>query len=118
MDLFVFTFFGRRDDMASEFIQSVLKAEEECKNKELQAIKQAEEKKQRAKTDSARLISDAQKQVEKMLEDDKQAINTSTGQRLEKERKHIDEECAALSRTAGKNLDRVTDLVMEYLVRH
>ncbi len=104
--------------MASEFIKAVLEAEEECKNKELQAAKQAEEKKQKAKTDSARLISDARKQVEKMLEDDRQSINTSTGQRLEKERKHIDEECADLSRTAEKNLDKVTELVMKSLVGH
>ena len=104
--------------MASEFIQSVLKAEEECKNKELEAAKHAEEKKQKSKTDSAKIISDARKQVEKMLEDDRQAINTSTEERLEKERKHIDEECAGLSRTAEKNLDKVTELVMRSLVRH
>ena len=116
--MFAFAFFGRRDYMASEFIQSVLETEEECKNKEIRAAKQAEEKKQKAKTDSAKIISDAKKQVEKMLENDRQAIEVSIGQRLEKERKHIDDECAVLSETAEKNLDVVTETVVRSLVRH
>lgn len=117
-DLFVCSFFGRRDGMASEFIKSVLEAEEEFKKKELEVSRQAEEKKQKAKIDSAKLLSDSHKQVEKMLEDDRQAISISTRQRLEKEKKNIDEECAELSKTAEKNLDRVTELVMRSFARH
>ena len=104
--------------MASEFIKSVLEAEEEFKKKELEVSRQAEEKKQKAKIDSAKLLSDSHKQVEKMLEDDRQAISISTRQRLEKEKKNIDEECAELSKTAEKNLDRVTELVMKSFARH
>ena len=81
-------------------------------------LSRLKKKKQKAKTDSAKIISDAQKQVEKMLENDRQAIEVSIGQRLEKERKHIDDECAVLSETAEKNLDVVTETVVRSLVRH
>ncbi len=103
--------------MASDFINAVLKTEEECRQKETEARKQAEEKKLRAKIDSAQILSEAHRQVEKMLADDKAAISESTRIRFEKDRKKMEAECRKISEKAEKNLERVTLLAVEALVQ-
>lgn len=103
--------------MASELIKAILETEETCAVKENEAKKKAEAKKQQAKSDAAKIIADAHKQVEKMLEDDKAAISASAEQRLAKERKKTDVECGRLSEKAAKNLDRVTAMAAEALVK-
>ena len=101
--------------MASEIIKAILAAEEECKQKETEARKKAETKKRQAVIDAENLVSDAKKQVEKMVEDDKAAITKSADQRLEKQKAKFSTECDALSAKASKNLNRVTDMVIKSL---
>ena len=71
--------------MAKDFLKAILEAEENCRNKENEAKKKAEERKISARTDSEKCISDAKKDVEKMLEDDKKAVSKSIDIRLKKE---------------------------------
>ena len=101
--------------MASEIIKAVLQVEEECKQKESEAKKQAEIKKQEAQKSAQKIIEDAEKQVEKMLEDDYSAISDSSTRQLEKEKLKTKKQCDEISETAKKNLGRVTGLVIEML---
>jgi len=103
--------------MASEMIRAILAAEEECKQKETEARKNAEAKKQKAKEDADQLIADAKKQVDSMINDDAAAVSRSAELRLEKEKKKFSAECDALSAKASKNLNKVTDLVIESIVQ-
>ena len=101
--------------MASEIIKAVLQVEEECKQKESEAKKQAEIKKQEAQKNARKIIEDAEKQVEKMLKDDQAAISDSSQRQLEKEKLKTKKQCDEISATARKNLSRVTGLVIEML---
>ena len=94
-------------------IEAILQTEEECRKKEADAREHAEEKKRNARTDSARIISDARSEVDKMLRDDAAAIEKSSQLELERDRKKTDAQCSALCSKADKNLDRVTKLVVE-----
>ena len=101
--------------MASEIIKAVLQVEEECKQKESEAKKQAEIKKQEAQKNARKIIEDAEKQVEKMLKDDYAAISDSSTRQLEKEKLKTKKLCDEISETAQKNLGKVTELVIEML---
>lgn len=94
-------------------IEAILQTEEECRKKEADAREHAEEKKRNARTDSARIISDARREVDKMLRDDAAAIEKSSQLELERDRKKTDAQCSELCSKADKNLDRVTKLVVE-----
>ena len=83
--------------MASEIIKAVLQVEEECKQKESEAKKQAEIKKQEAQKSAQKIIEDAEKQVEKMLEDDYSAISDSSTRQLEKEKLKTKKQCDEIS---------------------
>ena len=106
---------GRGDIMASELIKAVLDAEKECKQKESDARKKAEDKKQSAILEAREIVENAEKQTDKMLKDDKQAISGSSKRQLEKDKQKTKKECDEISAAAAKNLDRVTRLVIEML---
>lgn len=101
--------------MAKDLLKSVLELEEQCRSREAEAKKLADAKKQKAKDDSAKLISDARKSVEKMLEDDAAAVTKSADLRLEKEKLKFKTECESLSKKAEGNRERVTALVIDAL---
>ena len=101
--------------MASELIKAVLEAEKECKQKEMNAREQAELKKQDTLLKAREIVENAEKQTDKMLKDDKQAISGSSKRQLEKEKQKTKKECDEISAAAAKNLDRVTRLVIEML---
>ena len=98
--------------MAKDFVRSILDTEEECKNKESQARKLAEDKKLDAKRQAEKFIIDANKDVDKMLEDDRQAVGKSIELRLEKEKVKVRGECDKLSALADKNRDNVIKLAL------
>ena len=54
--------------MAEEFIRSVLDTEEECRKKEANAKSLADTKKQNAKIEAERIILEAKKSVDEMLQ--------------------------------------------------
>ena len=99
--------------MAKDLLKAVLDVEEQCRSREAEAKKLAEAKKQKAKSDSAKLISEAKKSVEKMLEDDSAAVTKSADARLEKEKVKFRAECDELSKKADGNRARVTALVID-----
>ncbi len=103
--------------LAKDFLKAILEAEENCRNKENEAKKKAEERKISARTDSEKCISDAKKDVEKMLEDDKKAVSKSIDIRLKKEAEKSGEECKILSRKADNNRSRVISMAVEELVK-
>lgn len=89
--------------------------DEECKQKESDARKKAEDKKQSAILEAREIVENAEKQTDKMLKDDKQAISGSSKRQLEKDKQKTKKECDEISAAAAKNLDRVTRLVIEML---
>ena len=101
--------------MASELIKAVLEAEKECRQKEIDAKEKAELKKQDTLLKAREIVENAEKQTDKMLKDDKQAISGSSKRQLEKEKQKTKKECDEISAAAAKNLDRVTRLVIEML---
>ena len=103
--------------MASEFIQSVLQTEEECRKKEAQARQDAELKKQETKKKAQEIVEQARQQVEQMLEDDAKATSKSAEMRLEKEKAKVRGQCEELSRTAEKNMGKVRKMAVELLTK-
>jgi len=101
--------------MASELIKAVLEAEKECRKKEADAKAQAEIKKQDTLRQAREIVENAEKQTDKMLRDDRQAISGSSKRQLEKEKQKTKKECDEISAAAARNLDRVTRLVIEML---
>ncbi len=99
--------------VASEFISEILRTEEDCKQKEAESKRLAEEKRLRAKADAAALIAEAETQVRKMVSDDAEAVSKSSEMRLQKERDKVQKECDALSATAERNTKRVAKLVAQ-----
>ncbi len=99
--------------MASDIVKLILETEEDCKNKEADARKKAEAKKQKGKEEAERILADARSQVDSMVNNDAQAISGSAQLRLDKQKQKFKTECEALKKNASNNIDRVTGLVIE-----
>ena len=76
----------------------------------------ADTKKQNAKIEAERIILEAKKSVDEMLQQDADAIAKSSDKQLQREKDALRLKCEELSKTADKNRSRVTKLAAQLLV--
>lgn len=101
--------------MAQDMLNAIFEAEEECKQREIQAKENAVKSREQAQKDASALVKQAVSDAENKAQQLFDSIKTDSNKELENARLAAKNDCERISKTAEKNRSKVINDVVDLL---